>query len=158
MRIDEFTLPTNQSQLSQVIANDLASVTSIQPGSVECVATEFSYIGSLLQETAAPPDVQAALLTLVQNLPGITLIGPDSAPDGISGVGFATAVPTRGGPSQELIFNPSTGALVAQEVWSTDSSGSRTLVRWTSYVASGVVDSTSTTAPSSVPPTSTASN
>jgi hypothetical protein len=158
MGIDEFTLPTDQSQLSQVIASHLASVTNVQPGSVNYAATEFSYVGSLLQETAAPPAVQAALLTLAQNLPGIILIGPNSAPDGVAGVGFATAVPTGGGPSQELIFNPSTGALVAQEYWSTDSLGSKTLVRWTSYVAGGLVDNTSTTVPISVPSSSAASN
>ena len=158
MGVDEFTLPTDQAQLSQVIASHLASVTSLQPGSVEYAATEFSYIGSLLQETAAPPAVQAALLTLAQNLPGIILIGPDTAPDGALGVGFATAVPTGGGPSHELLFNPSTGALVAQEDWSTDSSGSKTLVRWTSYVAGGVVDNTSTTVPISNPSTSGPSN
>lgn len=155
MGIDEFTLPTDQSQLSQVIASHLASVTSVHPGVVGYVAAEFSYIGSLLQETAAPPAVQAALLTLARNLPGITLIGSDTAPDGVAGIGFETAVPTGGGPSQELIFNPSTGALVAQEVWSTDSSGFKTLVRWTSYVAGGVVDNTSTTVPVSVGSSST---
>jgi hypothetical protein len=158
MGIDEFTLPTDQSQLSQVIASHLARVTSVQPGSTEYAATEFSYIGSLLRETAAPPAVQAELLTLAQNLTGITLIGPDTAPDGVAGIGLATAVPTGGGPSQELIFNPSTGALVAQEDWSTDSLGSKTLVRWTSYVAGGVVDNTSTTVPVSVTPSSTTSN
>lgn len=156
--IDEFTLPTDQSQLSQVIASHLASVTDVQPGSVEYEAVEFDYIGSLLQEAAAPPTVQAALLTLAQNLPGITLVGPDSAPDGISGVGFATAIPARGGPSQELIFNPSTGALVAQEVWSTDSSGLKTLVRWTSYIAGGVVDNTAMTVPALAKQSSATSN
>lgn len=158
MGIDEFTLPTGQSQLSQVIASHLTSATSAQPGSVEYAATEFNYISLLLQETAAPPAVRAALLTLVESLPGITLIGPDTAPDGVSGVGFATAVPAGGGFSREMIFNPSTGALVGLEVWSTDSSGSKTLERWTSYVAGGVVDNTSTTIPVSVPSSSTASN
>jgi hypothetical protein len=156
--IDEFTLPTDQTQLSQVIARHLASVTSVQPGSLDYATTEFSYIGSLLQENAAPPTVDAALLTLAQSLNGITLIGPDTAPNGVGGVGFATAVPAGGGPTEELIFNPSTGALVAQENWSTDSSGSKTLLRWTSYVASGVVDNTSTTVPISVGSSSTASN
>ena len=143
MGIDEFTLPTEQSQLSQVIAGHLTSELGAQPGSVEYATNEFDYIGLLLQETAAPPAVRAALLTLAENLPGITLIGPDTAPKGGSGVGFGTAVPAGGGFSRELIFNPSTGALVAQEVWSTDSAGSKTLQQWTSYVASGVVDNTS---------------
>jgi len=147
MGVDEFTLPTDQSQLSQVIASHLTSETPAQPGSLEYAAVEFDYISLLLNETAAPTAVRAALLTLAEGLPGITLIGPDTAPQGVSGIGFSAGAPLGGGTSRELIFNPSTGALVAQEFWSTDASGNKTLVQWTSYVASGVVNSTSTTVP-----------
>lgn len=147
MRIDEFTLPTDQSQLSQIIASHLTGATSAQPGTAEYATTEFNFIGLLLQETAAPPDVRAALLTFAENIPGITLVGPDTAPEGVSGVGIATPLQSGGGYSRELIFNPVTGALAAQETWLTDSSGVKTLEQWTSYVASGVVDNTSMTVP-----------
>ena len=147
MRVDEFTLPADQSQLSQIIARHLTSATSAQPGTVEYAIGEFNYIGLLLQETAAPPDVRAALLTLAQNIPGLTLVGPDTAPEGVSGVGIATPLQSGGGYSRELIFDPATGALAAQETWLTDSSGVKTLEQWTSYVAGGVVNNTSTTVP-----------
>jgi hypothetical protein len=151
MKVDEFTLPTDQAQLSQIIASLITGVTSAQPGTTEYSMVEFDYIGLLLQETAAPPDVRAALLTLAESIPGITLIGPTTAPEGVSGVGIVTPSPTGGGSSRELIFNPTTGTLIAQEQWLTDSSGAKTLERWTSYIASGVVDNTSTTIPVSTP-------
>ena len=120
--------------------------------------TEFQYIGQLLQETAAPPDVLAALLTLAESIPDITLVGPDTAPEGVSGIGIATPVPTGGGYNRELIFNPTTGALVAQELWLTDSSGTKTLEQWTSYLTSGVVDNTSTTIPVATPSSATSTS
>lgn len=155
MKVDEFTLPTGQAQLSQVIASLITSATSAQPGTTEYSITEFEYIGLLLKETAAPPDVRAALLTLAESIPDITLVGPDTAPEGVSGVGIATPVPAGGGYSRELIFNPTTGALVAQESWLTDSAGAKTLEQWTSYLASGVVDNTSTTIPVATPSSTT---
>jgi hypothetical protein len=144
MKIDEFTLPTDQAQLSQIIAS---RITSAQPGTTEYSILEFDYIGLLLQETSAPSDVRAALLTLAGRIPGITLTGPATAPEGVSGVGIATPVPAGGGYSSELVFDPTTGALLASEQWLTDSSGNGTLERWTSYLVSGVVDNTSTTIP-----------
>jgi hypothetical protein len=150
MKVDEFTLPTDPAQLSPLIAGLVSDATHAQPGTLGFATAEFGYIGELLQETAAPPDVRAALLTLAASIPGISLIGPDSGPEGISGIGIATPV-TKGGFSEELIFDPTTGALVAEEQWLTDSSGTRTLVQWTSYLASGVVDNTSTTIPVATP-------
>jgi len=108
--------------------------------------------------------VRAALLTLAGSIPGITLVGPDSAPEGVSGVGFSTPItplsntdPPGGGYSEELIFDPSTGSLAAIEQWRTDASGTKTLEQWTSYLASGVVSNTSTTIPVSTPSSTTTS-
>jgi len=158
MRVDEFTLPSNQAQLSSVIAGLVTSVSHTQPGSQAYNMTEFGYIGQLLQETAAPPDVRAALLTLAANIPGIVLVGQDSAPEGVSGVGISTPItpqsntnPPGGGYSEELIFDPSTGSLAAIEQWRTDASGTKTLEQWTSYLASGEVDNTSATIPVTTP-------
>jgi hypothetical protein len=150
MKVDEFTLPTDQAQLSSVIAGLVTSTTHAQPGTPGFATEEFGYIGQLLQETAASPDVRAALLMLAANIPGIILVGPDSAPEGASGVGISTPVAPNGnggGYSEELIFDPATGTLAAVEEWLTDSSGTKTLEQWTSYLASGVVDNTSTTIP-----------
>ncbi|MHB8380138.1 MAG: CU044_5270 family protein [Acidimicrobiales bacterium] len=154
MKVDEFTLPTDPAQLSPLIAGLVSDATHAQPGTPGFATAEFGYIGELLQETAAPSDVRAALLTLAASIPGISLIGPDSGPEGVSGIGIATPV-TKGGFSEELIFDPTTGALVAEEQWLTDSSGTRTLEQWTSYLASGVVDNTSTTIPVATPSSTT---
>jgi hypothetical protein len=154
MKVDEFTLPTDQTQLSSVIAGLVTSVSHLQPGAANFSSEEFGYIGQLLQETAAPPDVRAALFTLAASIPGMTLVGTDTAPEGVSGVGIATPVfplSNGGGAYEELIFDPTTGALVAAEQWVTDASGAKTLTQWTSYLASGVVDNTSTTVPVATP-------
>jgi len=147
MQVDEFTLPTDQAQLSSVIAGLVTSATHAQPGTANFTTEEFGYIGQLLQETAAPPDVRAALLTLAGNIPGITLVGPTTGPEGVVGVGISTPLtpaPSGGGYSEELIFDPTTGTLAAVEQWLTDPSGTKTLQQWTVYLASGVVDNTST--------------
>ena len=161
MKVDEFTLPTDQTQLSSVIAGLVTSATDSQPGTPGYAMEEFGYIGQLLQETAAPPDVRAALLTLAANIPGITLVGPTTGPEGVSGVGISTPVgptnATGGGYSEELIFDSTTGALAAVEQWLTDSSGTKTLEQWSSYLASGVVDNTSTTIPVATPSSTTTS-
>jgi hypothetical protein len=154
--VDEFTLPTDQAQLSSVIAGLVASATHAQPGTSGFASAEFGYIGQLLQETAAPPDVRAALLTLAASISDITLVGPDSGPEGVSGIGIASPVATSG-YSEELIFDPTTGALAAVEEWLTDSSGTKSLEQWTSYLASGVVDNTSTTIPVATPSSTTTS-
>jgi hypothetical protein len=159
MGVDEFNLPIGQAQLSSVIVGQVTKTTNTQPGTPGFNVAEFGYIGRLLQETAAPLDVRAALLTLAASIPGITLVGQDSAPEGVSGVGISTPVTpvsTGGGYSEELIFDPSTGSLAAIEQWRTDSSGAKTLEQWTSYVASGVVGSTSMTIP--VPSSATTSS
>jgi hypothetical protein len=149
--LDEFTLPTDQAQLSPVIAGLVTSATHAQPGTSGFASAEFGYIGQLLQETAAPPDVRAALLTLAASISGITLVGPDSGPEGVSGIGISTPAAPMSGYSEELIFDPTTGTLAATEEWLTNSSGTKTLEQWTSYLASGVVDNTSTTIPVTTP-------
>jgi len=151
LKVDEFTLPTNQAQLTQVIAGLIPDHANAEPGTTEYAWEEFNYIGQLLHERAAPPDVRAALLTLAASIPGIVLVGPTTAPEGMTGVGISTPVPAGGGYSSELIFDPTSGALVAYEQWLTDASGNRTLEYWNSYLASGVVNSPSTTIPVATP-------
>jgi hypothetical protein len=145
MRVNEFTLPTQPAPLATAIDDDLARVTHSRPGTRFSPEQEFGYIGQLLHERAAPPKVRAALLTLAEKIPGIVLIGSTTAPEGMSGVGIASRV--QHGDNLELVFNPTTGALVAYEQWQTNSSGRRTLAYWDSYLASGVVNSTSATIP-----------
>jgi hypothetical protein len=160
MKVDEFTLPTDPAQLSSVIAGLVTNASHAQPGTPWFAIAEFGYVGQLLQETAAPPDVRAALLKLAASIPGITLVGPTTGPEGVSGVGISTPVApvsTGGGYSEELIFDPTTGALAAVEQWQTDSSGAKTLEQWTRYLASGVVENTSTTIPVATPSSTTTS-
>ena len=153
LKVDEFTLPTQRAQLSKVIASLMARRTSARPGTGEYSILEFGYIGQLLHERNAPPQVRAALLALAGSLPGIVLVGPTTAPEGMSGVGIST--PVQHGFSNELVFDPTTGALVAYEQWQTDSAGNRSLEYWTSYLVSGVVNNTSTTIPVARPSSTT---
>lgn len=121
----------------------------------------FMIIGDLLRETSLQPRVRAALYQIAAELPGVELVGP--VVDGVGRAGVAVAytnldsdAPSR----QELIFDPTTAELLGtEEVLVEDSTvdvesggpgaiyggvgpaGTRTFA--TTYLVSGVVDSTS---------------
>ncbi|MGH3009889.1 MAG: CU044_5270 family protein [Gaiellaceae bacterium] len=126
------TLPTDPAQLKQLIEN--RSLEGGPPGDAET----FTIIGDLLRETYAPPGVRSALYTVAAQLPGVQLIG--ATHDQLGRAGTAVGY-TSHGNTQELIFDPQTSALLAEQT--VDNTGA--VVGWTAYLSSGIVDSTSIT-------------
>ena len=111
-------------------------------------AETFTIIGDLLRETCTPrPESARPCTRSCWQLPGVQLVGTVKDETGRSGtaVGYVSH-----GISNELIFDPQTSALLAErQVATADASWvpDGTVTESTSYVASGVVDSTSATAP-----------
>jgi hypothetical protein len=123
----------------------------------------FSIIGDLLREASPPPKVRAALYQVAAELPGVELVGRVVDGAGRPGVAVAYTNPSSDLRSRlELIFDPTTAELLGwSEVLVADSTvdvetggpgaiygavgpaGTRTFM--TTYLVSGVVDSTTDT-------------
>jgi hypothetical protein len=108
-------------------------------------AEAFTQVGDLLRETDASPQLRAALYRAAAGLPGVRLLGTVTDPIGRRGIALAHADDASGATLDELIFDPRTGALLAerQTATSTDSGvpGARagTVVGSAVYVTSHVV-------------------
>jgi hypothetical protein len=107
----------------------------------------FKIVGDLLRETNAPPALRAALYQAAAKIPGVALVGTVSDAVGRSGTAVAY---TSNGVRDELIFDPTTSALLGEVTVVTDPSqlcrldvSVGTVVGETSYVAAGVANSTS---------------
>ena len=149
--IDLWALPTNPTQLASMLSG--RRIEAGPPGPLE----DFTQVGDLLRATFAPPALRAALLKVASNIPGVLLIGPTTDHLGRRGVGFAIAQspsdPAQGSSGLlELIFNPTTSALLGEQTLAgTPPAGTSTadatslagyvVTSWTLYEASGVVDS-----------------
>lgn len=129
--VDLSKLPTDPAALQQLIES--RAIEGGPPGDAET----FTIIGDLLRETYAPPAVRSALYTIASELPGVELIGPTHDHLGRSGTGVAFV---SHGLSHELIFDPQTSALLAEQ---TVDEHTGSVIDWTCYLSSGVVDSTS---------------
>jgi len=123
----------------------------------------FSIIGDLLREASPPPKVRAALYQVAAELPGVELVGRVVDGAGRRGVAVAYTNPSSDARSRmELIFDPNTAELLGwNEVLVADSTvdvesggpgaiygavgpaGTKTIT--TTYLVSGVVDSTTET-------------
>jgi hypothetical protein len=133
--------PTDPSKLKQLIESRKLGYGP--PGDAET----FQIIGDLLRRTEAPPAVRSALYTIASQLPGVQLIGPTH--DQLGRPGTAVAYDS-GGERDELIFDPQTSGLLAEQTSvvrrsKEDPFPPGSVISWTSYLASGVVDSTSDT-------------
>lgn len=149
--IDLWALPTNPTQLASMITS--RTIEAGPPGALE----DFTQVGDLLRATFAPPTLRAALFQVASGIPGVLLVGPTTDHLGRRGIGLAIAqTPSDAaqGPSGlfELIFDPTTGALLGEQTLAgtspagTSPSGGASLAgfvvtSWTSYEASSVVDS-----------------
>jgi hypothetical protein len=134
-------LPTDPAQLKPLIEN--RSVEAGPPGNFET----FQIIGDLLRDTDAPPALRSALYTIASQLSGVRLIGPTRDQLGRPGTGVAYDF---GGQRNELIFDPRTSGLLAEQTSVTRRSQDYpfrpgTLISWTAYLASGVVNSDTAT-------------
>jgi hypothetical protein len=138
--LDLGKLPTDVAALRTMIED--RKIEGGPPGDGET----FTIIGDMLRETYAPPQVRSALYQIASELPEVRLIGNVKDPTGRPGV--AVAYPANG-VLHELIFDPSTSALLGERtvIADPDRAGlevpAGTVVDWSAYLASGIVDSTS---------------
>lgn len=138
--VDLTKLPTDPAQLRRLIVERKVE------GGPAGDAETFTIIGDLLRETYAPPALRAALYQIASQLPGIDLIGTVNDDAGRTGtaVGY-----TSNGYRQELIFDPSTSALLGERSVITDPAKAKmgapagTVIGWATYLTSGIVNSTS---------------
>lgn len=131
--LDLSGLPTDPTELRQRIES--RTIEGGPPGDGET----FTIVGDLLRETYASPGLRAALFTVASELPGVRLVG--STHDELGRPGTAVAYDADG-ISHELIFDPDTSQILGER---TVLLADDTVLGWTAYVASGVVDSTSAT-------------
>jgi len=136
-------VPSDPAQLKQLIES--RELEGGPPGDAET----FQIIGDLLRRTGAPPAVRSALYTIASQLPGVQLIGPTHDQLGRPGVGVAYDE-ASGELRDELIFDPQTSGLLAEQTTVVHRAEDMpfppgSVVSWTCYLASGVVDSSTAT-------------
>lgn len=136
------TLPTDPATLAALIA--ARKVEGGPPGPAE----DFTQIGDLLRETAAPPALRAALFKVAASLPGVKSLG--QVTDRLNRTAVAVAYvsgPLTGADKgyysmSELYFDPQTSQLLdEQTVLVNQSTGQQRVTGWTSYLESAVVNS-----------------
>jgi hypothetical protein len=138
--LDLSKFPTDVPTLKRMIEE--RKIEGDPPGDLET----FTIIGDMLRETYAPPLVRSALFQIVSQLREVELVG--NMTDPVVRAGIAVAYPVNG-ILHELIFDPSTSALLGERtvIVDPDRAGVQvsagTVVGWSAYLASGVVDSTS---------------
>ena len=98
-------LPTNPAVLLQWIVRRAPSY-----GQQPLISEAFTMVGDLLRESPAPPKLRAAMFRVVARLPGVEFVGPTRDELGRAGVAVGLA---SGNVRADLIFNPHTGALLA---------------------------------------------
>jgi hypothetical protein len=111
----------------------------------------FTEVGDALRETYTTPAQRAALYEVAARLPGVRLVGRTT--DGVGRPGVAVAIDDpRSHQSDELIFDPATGALLGEEqralagssapppVGTTYHLPAGTRLGWAAYLRSEVVD------------------
>ena len=137
--MDLSKLPTDPEQLGRMI--ERRQIEGGPPGDAET----FTIIADMLRETYAPPKLRAALYQIASELPGVELLGTVDDSAGREGVAVAY---TNAGSRHELIFDPNTSWLLGERYVVTDPARAHmavpagTVVGWATYLASGVVDST----------------
>jgi hypothetical protein len=147
-RVNLSTVTTDPARLARLISS--RQLEGGPPGPGE----DFVQVGDLLRYAGTPPALRAALFQVAARIPGVTVI--HNAPDhsGRAGIGLQYAGQVTQGPDagdtdlQELIFNPATSDLIAEQSATRDPRTHVTTVNsWTDYLVSVVVDSTTATTP-----------
>ena len=136
-------LPTDPAKLRRWIERKAVNPHSTcAPVVSDC--NTFSFVESLLVAGPLPPKVSAALYRVIASLPGMRLIGPTHDPLGRPGVAvgcFFKHQPVRA----ELIFNPTTGAFLAERAISLDPKTMNapvgSVMGWSAIKDEGVVSS-----------------
>jgi hypothetical protein len=172
--VDLSKLPTDPAQLAALISS--RKIEGGPPGPAE----DFVQVGDLLRESDASPALRAALFKVAAGIPGVKLLGTVTDSDGRPGIAIAyphsasnepspmpsaspsataspSASPGPGDGSQgtvlnELIFDPDTSGLLAEQTVLVRPDNSTKLLGYSDYLLSGVVGSVSDVPPpSSVP-------
>jgi hypothetical protein len=103
----------------------------------------FTEVGDALRETYTTPAQRAALYEVAARLPGVRLVGRTTDAVGRPGVAVAIDNP-KAGETDELIFDPATGALLGEEqrvlAGSKSHLAAGTRIGWAAYLRSEVVD------------------
>ncbi len=108
--LDASELPTDPATLRRMIeAREIRGVEG-PPGEAET----FTLIGDMLRESYLPAAVRAAIYQLTAELPGVELLGEVDDPVGRPGIGIAYT-DRRRGTRHELIFDPTTSALLGEQ-------------------------------------------
>jgi hypothetical protein len=143
------TLPTSPEKLAELI-----SARKLEGGTAG-PAEDFSQVGDLLREVYAPPALRSALFQVAARIPGVEILGIVTDTAGRPGVGVAYVSYPRAGERRlnELIFDPATSALLAEQTVTVNTTtGVSHLNDWTDYLRSGVADSTSSVPARTVTP------
>lgn len=146
--VNEWKLPTNPARLGRLLRK--RAIEGGPPGPRE----DFVQVGDLLRETDAPPALRAALFKIAASIPGVRVLGRVTDRLGRTGIVVAYVDRPRAGKFPgvyglvELIFAPQTSALLdEQTVLVNARKHTATVTSWTTYIASGVVDSVTAVAP-----------
>ncbi len=134
---------------SRPAALERAIVRRFEHGHALSSAT-FAYAAGLLQ-LDAPPAIRAALYRVIEGLPGISYLGPVTDRLGRHGIGVGL---THGGARQELFFDPATSRGLEEEIVAVapkqdgnNYQPAGTVLLYTVFVTSGVVNSDTATLP-----------
>jgi hypothetical protein len=146
--VDLQRLPTNVTKLRRELVS--GRIEGGPPGAGQ----DFVTVGDLLTLTDASPALRAALYKVASTLPGVQLLGRVRDPVGREGLGLA--IDDRG-LRDELIFNPTTSALLAEkQTVISKSSGypapNGALASQAVYLRSAIVDSLPPGTPKLHPP------
>jgi hypothetical protein len=125
---------TDWSSLSTDPATLLQQVHQID-GGADTPDELFANVGDMLRESDAPSAIRAALYNAAALIPGVKLIGSVTDPLGGSGIGIA--LEQTGKPVSELIFDPQTSELSAEETLGADGQPTG----WSAYLRQSIVDS-----------------
>jgi hypothetical protein len=104
--VNESRLPTDPAKLRRLL------VTGRIEGGPPGAAEQFVQIGDLLRETDASPALRAAIYHVAATIRGVRSLGVATDHAGRRGIGLAFH--NRGGAVSELIFNPTTSALMGE--------------------------------------------
>lgn len=109
-------------------------------------AGEFNAVGDFMSESDAPPSIRSNVLDAAKLIPGIKLMGTQTDPTGQTGIAVAMNhifgnQRHESAVGEELIFDPHTAQLLAQEFFDNTTSH---VVGWQSYKQPKLVHSAPT--------------
>jgi hypothetical protein len=137
-----WTLTTDPVKLAALIS--ARKIEGGPPGPAE----DYTQVADMLRETDTPSALRAALFRVAAHIPGVRLLGTIKGHAATAGIGIAyvSRLPKNvyGGDirKMEMIFDPRTSALLAEQVVLVDPhTHHSTVSSWTAYLGQGLVNS-----------------